>query len=99
MSYFLKQSLLPLVFAVTFFSAVNAQTSAKEEFPKDWHQKDKQKDGIYGISLDKAYNFVKAKKSKTVLVAVIDSGIDTTHEDLKPVLWTNPKRDCRQWSR
>jgi len=26
-----------------------------------------------------------------VLVAVIDSGIDTLHEDLKPVLWINPK--------
>ena len=24
------------------------------------------------------------------MVAVIDSGIDTTHEDLKPVLWRNP---------
>jgi subtilisin family serine protease len=91
MIHLFKKSLLPLVFAVCCFSAVNAQTSAKEEVPKDWHQKDKQKDGLYGISLDKAYDFVKAKKSKTVLVAVIDSGIDTTHEDLKPVLWTNPK--------
>ena len=25
------------------------------------------------------------------MVAVIDSGIDTTHEDLKAVLWVNPK--------
>jgi subtilisin family serine protease len=91
MNYFLKQSFLPLAFAVACFSTANAQTSAKEEIAKDWHQKDKQKDGYYGISLDKAYNFVKTKKSKTVIVAVIDSGIDTTHEDLKSVLWINPK--------
>jgi hypothetical protein len=38
---------------------------------------------VNGISLDKAYQFVKGKKSKTVLVAVIDSGVDTLHEDLK----------------
>lgn len=91
MNHLFKKSLLPFVFAVACFPAVNAQTSAKEELAKDWHQKDKQKDGYYGISLDRAYDFVKAKKSKTVLVAVIDSGIDTTHEDLKSVLWTNPK--------
>ncbi|ULT40816.1 hypothetical protein KRR40_39770 [Niabella defluvii] len=24
-------------------------------------------------------------------MGVVDSGIDTTHEDLKPVLWINPK--------
>ena len=91
MHYFLKQSLVPLVACALFSTSVAAQTAAKENFPKDWHLKDQKKDGIYGISLDKAYEFVKNKKSKTVLVAVIDSGIDTTHEDLKPVLWTNPK--------
>ena len=90
MHIFLKQSLVPLVAGVLFSSSLAAQTAAKD-FPKDWHLKDQQKDGIYGISLDKAYEFVKNKKSKTVLVAVIDSGIDTTHEDLKPVLWKNPK--------
>ena len=68
-----------------------AQTSVKETVPKDWHLKSKDKDGFQGISLDQAYDFVKGKKSKTVIVAVIDSGIDTLHEDLKPVLWRNPK--------
>src|SRR5688572_10768741 len=71
----------------------SAQTSIKdkEEVPKGWHLKDKAKDGYNGISLDQAYELVKGKKSKTVIVAVIDSGIDTLHEDLKPVLWRNPK--------
>ncbi|MEN9569744.1 MAG: hypothetical protein RL172_975 [Bacteroidota bacterium] len=70
-----------------------AQTSVKEEVPKNWHQLDKATTGYYGISLDKAYGLLKTKKikSKQVLVAVIDSGIDTLHEDLKPVLWTNPR--------
>ena len=71
-----------------------AQTATtKKETPKNWHQLDQKETGFYGISLDKAYNFLKSRnaKSKTVVVAVIDSGIDTTHEDLKAILWTNPK--------
>src|SRR6201989_2870837 len=68
-------------------------TSAKTELPKGWHLLDKEKDGFYGISANKAYEFARLKKlkSKTVLVAVIDSGVDTLHEDLKDILWTNPK--------
>lgn len=61
--------------------------------PKGWHLKDLKADGYYGISLDKAYNFVNQKglKSTPVIVGIIDSGIDTTHEDLKSVLWVNKK--------
>jgi cell wall-associated protease len=68
-------------------------TSAKTELPKGWHLLDKEKDGFYGISVNKAYEFAKLRKlkSKTVVVAVIDSGVDTLHEDLKGILWTNPK--------
>ena len=67
-----------------------AQTN---EPPKGWHMLDKTASGYYGISVDKAYEFVKTKKlkSKTVIVAVIDSGVDTAHEDLKNILWHNPK--------
>ena len=65
----------------------------KEDVPKNWHQLDLATTGYNGISLQKAYDLIKTKKLKSnrVIVAVIDSGIDTLHEDLKPVLWTNPK--------
>ena len=72
---------------------ISAASAQKETTPNGWHLMDKETDGYYGVSADKAYSFLKTKnlKSKTVVVAVIDSGIDTLHEDLKPVLWTNPK--------
>lgn len=57
---------------------------------KNWYQRDPQKDTFYGISLTKTYDALKGKKSTPVIVAVIDSGIDTTQEDLRSVLWTNP---------
>ena len=65
----------------------------KDDVPKGWHLMDKETNGYYGVSADKAYEFIKSKKlkSKTVIVAVIDSGIDTLQEDLKDILWTNPK--------
>ena len=86
-----KKIFVFLIFGCIISFGLVAQTSAKEDVPKGWHLKDKQTDGYYGISLDKAYDFVKGKKGKTVIVAVIDSGVDTTHEDLKAVLWHNPK--------
>lgn len=88
-----KGYIVLIAVAVFVNGAVQAQNSIKEkeEVPKGWHLKDKTKDGFYGISLNQAYEFVKGKKSKPVIVAVIDSGVDTLHEDLKPVLWRNPK--------
>lgn len=56
-----------------------------------WPHMDIQKDGVPGMSLDKAYDFVKNKKATTVIVGIVDSGVDIEHEDLKDVLWTNPK--------
>lgn len=76
---------------VTFAQIAPSPSEAvKKVAPNDWYQQDRASSGYYGISLDKAYDFLKNKKSRTVVVAVIDSGIDTLQEDLKPILWVNP---------
>jgi len=62
-----------------------------EEDFNHWAHADLVTDSIPGMSLDKAYQFVEGKKSTTVIVGVIDSGIDIEHEDLKDVLWVNTK--------
>ena len=42
-----------------------------------------------GMYTEKAYNYLKKKKSQTVIVGVIDSGVDIEHEDLKGQIWVN----------
>ena len=68
-----------------------SQLSFAQTDIKNWYQLDPQKDSFYGISLQKTYDFLKGKTYKPVIVAVIDSGLDTTHEDLKKVMWLNTK--------
>jgi cell wall-associated protease len=58
--------------------------------PDNWFNLDYQTDKVRGISTEKAYaELLTAKKSTTIIVAIIDSGIDTGHEDLKDKFWTN----------
>jgi subtilisin family serine protease len=55
-----------------------------------WSHLDFVSDTIPGMSINRAYNeIIKGKKGKTVIVAVIDSGIDIDHEDLDDVIWVN----------
>jgi len=63
------------------------------EAPRNWQLLDESTDHIPGISVERAYRELLAGKSpkQTVLVAIIDNGIDTSHVDLKANLWVNPK--------
>jgi cell wall-associated protease len=78
-----------LLFSLSTFAQPAVKTAPQP--PKNWHQLDLKADGFYGVSLTQAYQFLKGKKSKTVVVTTIDSGIDTLQKDLVSILWVNPK--------
>ncbi|MBJ6110814.1 S8 family peptidase [Hymenobacter sp. BT523] len=57
-----------------------------------WYLKDPELDKVPGVGATRTYaELLKGRTPAPVVVAVIDSGIDTAHVDLKAVLWTNPK--------
>ena len=78
---------------VFFFFFFVLSLSAQNSSLQGWHLKDSTSSGYYGISLEKAYQFLQEKKIKStpVIVAILDDGIDTAHEDLQKVLWLNTK--------
>lgn len=73
---------------------LNAQESKKNEAPKpaaelNWYLKDPKSDKVFGVGAEKAYQLLTGKTPKDVIVAVIDSGVETDHPDLKDVIWVN----------
>ncbi|HEX5153722.1 MAG TPA: S8 family peptidase [Parafilimonas sp.] len=82
----LKIAVFQVLIVVSFSASAQMDIDSKT-----WYLQDSATDNIDGISLNKAYTFLKGKKSTPVIVAVIDTGVDTAHEDLKKIIWTNKK--------
>jgi cell wall-associated protease len=79
-----KSSILSCIALICILNPIFGQQA-----PKDWYHLDKS-DGYNGTSTKKAFSeLLKDKKGRTVIVAVIDSGIDAEHEDLKANMWVN----------
>lgn len=58
--------------------------------PPNWFNLDPGQDNVPGVSTERAYSqLLEGRKGKTVIVAVLDSGVDYEHEDLKDVMWVN----------
>jgi subtilisin family serine protease len=90
MNFIKKLVYVAAVFLLPFTSF--AQSDADEKPLDNWQNLDLRSDGAFGISTERAYKeLLKGKTSKTVVVAVIDGGIDENHEDLKEVMWVNPR--------
>ena len=59
--------------------------------PDNWFNLDPEADKVNGVSTERTYKeLLKGRKPVPVIVAVLDSGVDYKHEDLKEVMWTNP---------
>lgn len=89
----MKIKSLILVFVVSF-SSLLAQTpelpaDSAITAPVNWFNLDAEQYFVQGVSTEKAYEFLKGKKSEKVVVAVIDSGVDIEHEDLQGKIWVN----------
>ncbi|WP_410479278.1 S8 family peptidase [Pedobacter nototheniae] len=88
-------NLKKLMFIIFFLclQTLSFAQSKKIKLPANWHNLDLAENGFFGISTEKAYReILKDKKPKQkIIVAVIDGGVDINHEDLKGILWTNPK--------
>lgn len=74
-----------LVGALLFSGVVLAQKGR----PDNWYLLDPTADKVYGAGVEEAYKTLGDRKSETVIVAVIDSGVEVDHEDLKDVMWVN----------
>ncbi|RDC62591.1 S8 family serine peptidase [Adhaeribacter pallidiroseus] len=59
--------------------------------PENWFNLDFANDKVPGISTEKAYGLLQNRTPRTVIVAIIDSGIDIKHEDLQGIIWVNAK--------
>ena len=71
--------------------ATPAGPTVAEAAQAQWYLRDPQLDKTPGTGTTRAYaELLKGRVPTAVVVAVIDSGIDTAHVDLKPVLWRNP---------
>lgn len=71
---------------------IAVSTSVFAQAPENWFNLDAQVDGVNGVSTEKVYKeILKGKKGKTVIVAVLDGGVDAEHEDLKDIMWVNPR--------
>lgn len=77
----IKLSLSLFAFGIT--NVVSAQQVDKKVL--NWYN------GTAGMQTEKAYKKVKKRESTTVIVAIIDSGVDIEHEDLQGKIWTNTK--------
>lgn len=92
----MKKYLLLLFFSLavnfTYAQLIKNSAEGQKQSDLDWYNCSFDKDSVYGAEVNKAYEFLKKKKiKKRPIVALIGSGMDVEHEDLKENIWVNPK--------
>lgn len=94
----MKKVLLAAVFLAGFGFTFAQESQAKNVDPKEnkdlmtWYHKDFASAKVYGVNTENAYKFLESKglKPTTVVVGVLDSGVQVDHPGLVKNIWTNP---------
>lgn len=94
----MKKVLLAAVFLAGFSFSFAQESKAKSKDPntdKDlmtWYHKDFATSKVYGVNTANAYKYLESKglKPKTVIVGVLDSGVQVDHPGLVKNIWSNP---------
>jgi cell wall-associated protease len=78
---------------ICFFSSIHFSTAQTGIYNvHGWQLLDYRTDSVFGAGVNRAYEeLLKGKKAVPVIVALIDGGLDTAHEDLTGHIWTNTK--------
>lgn len=85
-----KSSLL-LLAGLLAIPSMAQEESTEMSVRQNWHHMSRP-EGSYGVSTDSALAFlqhVAQREPKEIVIAIMDSGIDTAHEDLVQQLWVN----------
>lgn len=78
-----RKTIKPSLFSLRTMSAADEQRG-------DWFNLSASYTRLQGVGSDVVYDYLMPPlKPQPVIVAVLDSGVDITHEDLKNKLWTN----------
>ncbi len=84
-----------ILIAACFMTGFAAFAQTDETQDKDlmtWYHKDFASANVYGVNTQNAYKFLESKglKPKTVVVGVLDSGVEVDHPGLIANMWKNP---------
>lgn len=94
----MKKVLLAAVFLAGFSFTFAQETQGMKADPnqdKDlmtWYHKDFATSKVYGVNTENAYKYLESKglKPTTVIVGVLDSGVQVDHPGLVKNVWSNP---------
>lgn len=94
----MKKVLLAAVFLAGFSFSYAQEAQVKTIDPNEdkdlmtWYHKDFSTTKVYGVNTENAYKYLESKglKPTTVVVGVLDSGVQVDHPGLVKNVWTNP---------
>ena len=87
----MKKVLIAAAFLASFSFAF-AQDKMQNNDLKTWYHKDFSTTNVYGVNTNNAYKFLESKglKPRTVVVGILDSGVEVDHPGLINNMWKNP---------